>query len=343
MVERRREFVWSALSAAAALFGTGCGPRAGVRAIRNVSYDPTREFYQEVNAAFAAEWKATKGEVIEIEQSHGGSGKQARAVIEGMEADVVSLALAFDIDAIVKRAGAIRAGWRDRLPNSSTPYTSTIVFLVRAGNPKGIRGWDDLTRPGIQVITPNPKTSGGARWNYLAAWGHALRKSGGDESAARQFVQALYKNVPVLDAGARGAAATFLQRGIGDVLLAWENEALMALQAVGREECEVVAPASSILAEPPVAVVDAVVDRRGTRDAAESYLKFLYTDHGQALAAKHHFRPSSPGALQRAAGQFASLELFRVEEIAGGWDAAHKAHFADGALFDQIYRPDGTS
>ena len=343
MAESIRGRVRLVAVAGLALFVWSCGGGPRVRTLRNVSYDPTREFYQDVNEGFTAEWKARTGETVEIEQSHGGSGKQARSVIDGMEADVVSLALAHDIDAIAERGGMIRAGWRDRLPNGSTPYTSTIVFLVRAGNPKTIRGWDDLVKPGLQVITPNPKTSGGARWNHLAAWGQALRKQGGDEATARAYVEALYKNVPVLDSGARAATTTFVQRGIGDVLLTWENEALMAVEEFGKGQVEIVVPKLSILAEPPVAVVDTVVDRRGTRDLAEAYLKFLYTEKGQELAAKHYFRPRSEGALKLQSGQFAAVELFTVEEIAGGWKQAHATHFADKALFDQIYQPGGGS
>jgi sulfate transport system substrate-binding protein len=320
---------------------TGCGGAASNRTLRNVSYDPTREFYQEVNEAFIAGWKAKTGETIGIEMSHGGSGKQARSVIDGLEADVVSLALAFDIDAIAERGGMIQAGWRERFPSNSTPYTSTIVFLVRAGNPKGIRDWDDLIRPGIQVITPNPKTSGGARWNHLAAYGQSLRRPGGDEAKARSYVDALYRNVPLLDSGARAATTTFVQRGIGDVLLTWENEALMAVQAFGAGKVEIAVPKVSILAEPPVAVVDKVVDRRGTRDLAEEYLRFLYTEKGQELAAKHYFRPRSAEVLKRYAGRFAPLEMFTIDDAAGGWKQAHERHFAANALFDQIYQPGG--
>lgn len=327
---------------AVALLMGGCGGKS-VRTLRNVSYDPTREFYQEVNDAFVSEWKARTGEEIAIEQSHGGSGKQARSVIDGMQADVVSLALEFDIDAIAKRGGLIEAGWRARLPEGSAPYTSTIVFMVRPGNPKGIRDWADLVRPGVEVVTPNPKTSGGARWNYLAAWGQALRRAGGNEEAARDYLSKLYGNVPVLDSGARAATTTFVQRGIGDVLLTWENEARMALGHFGPEMCEIVTPKESILAEPPVAVVDDVVDKRGTRAVAEAYLKFLYTERGQRLAAKHHFRPRSGGALAASGVRFPALDLFTVEEAAGGWQRAHESHFADGALFDRIYQPGGES
>ena len=330
--------MWTLMVYGVVLFLAGCGG-AQVRTLRNVSYDPTREFYEEVNDAFVREWKAKTGEEIAIEQSHGGSGKQARSVMDGMRADVVSLALAFDIDAIAGRGELIDPGWRGRLPEGSAPYTSTIVFMVRPGNPKGIRDWADLVRPGVEVVTPNPKTSGGARWNYLAAWGQALRRTGGDEAAARAYLARLYANVAVLDSGARAATATFVQRGIGDVLLTWENEARMALGRLGPGLCEIVTPGESILAEPPVAVVDAVVDRRGTRAVAEAYLRFLYTEKGQQLAAKHHFRPRSGKA--PAGVRFPALELFTVEEAAGGWQKAHAAHFADGALFDRIYAPGG--
>lgn len=327
---------------AVALLMCACGG-GNVRNLRNVSYDPTREFYQEVNDAFVSEWKAKTGEEVAIEQSHGGSGKQARSVIDGLQADVVSLALEFDIDAIARRGGLIDLGWKARLPDGSTPYTSTIVFMVRPGNPKGIRDWADLVKPGIEVVTPNPKTSGGARWNYLAAWGQALRRPGGDEAAARDYLAKLYGNVPVLDSGARAATTTFVQRGIGDVLLTWENEARMALGHFGPGMCEIVTPSESILAEPPVAVVDDVVDKRGTRALAEAYLRFLYTEKGQQLAAKHHFRPRSVSVLAASGVRFPALTLFTVDEVAGGWQKAHEAHFADGALFDRIYQPGGES
>lgn len=318
----------------------GCHGTAG-RTLRHVSFDPTREFYQDVNEEFAAEWKSKTGEEIQVEMSHGGSGKQARSVIDGLDADVVSLALAFDIDAIAERGKMIRRDWRDQLPGASIPFSSTIVLLVRPGNPKGIRDWDDLIRPGVEVITPNPKTSGGARWNYLAAWGFALRRHGGDETKARAFIEALYRNVPVLDSGARGSTTTFAQRGIGDVLVTWENEALMAMAAFGSGRFEIVTPKSSILAGTPVAVVDTVVDRRGTRALAEAYLKFLYTGKGQALAARHHFRPRQAGTQDAPASGFAHIDLFTVEQICGGWKQAHEKHFAANALFDQIYQPGG--
>jgi sulfate transport system substrate-binding protein len=304
----------------------------------NVSYDPTRELYQDVNAAFARQWKAKTGDNVTIRQSHGGSGKQARSVIDGLPADVVTLALAYDIDAISER-GLLAHDWQQRLPHRSTPYTSTIVFLVRKGNPKHIRDWGDLVKPGIGVITPNPKTSGGARWNHLAAWGYALRQPGGTEASARDYIARLYRNVPVLDSGARGATTTFVERGIGDVLLAWENEALLAQKELGPDKFEIVAPSVSILAEPPVAVVDKVADKRGTRKVAQAYLEYLYSDEGQKIAAKHYYRPVVERFAKQFAGQFPAIKLFTIDEIAGGWTAAQKAHFADGGLFDQIYQP----
>ena len=322
--------------------GTAGGGRPGNGAstlsLLNVSYDPTREFYQEVNAAFSKAWHSRTGQSITINQSHGGSGKQARSVIDGLEADVVTLALAYDIEAIHRLAGAVGAGWQQRLPYNSTPYTSVIVFLVRRGNPRNIRGWDDLARPGVAVITPNPKTSGGARWNYLAAWGHALRRSGGDEAQAERFVGDIYRNVPVLDAGARGATTTFVQRGIGDVLVTWENEALLAIDKLGAGQLEVVVPPVSILAEPPVAVVDAVVDRHGTRAAARAYLEFLYTPEAQELAARHHFRPRLAEVLARHRAKFPDVEtLLTIDGDFGGWAAAQKKHFDEGGTFDRIY------
>jgi len=303
----------------------------------NVSYDPTRELYVELNAAFAKYWKAKNGKSVTFRQSHGGSGSQARAVIDGLESDVVTLALAYDIDAIAQ-GGLIDKAWQKRLPENSSPYTSTIVFLVRQGNPKGIKDWSDLVRPGIQVITPNPKTSGGARWNYLAAWEYAKRRGGGSDTKAREFVTALFKNVPVLDSGARGATTTFVQRGIGDVLLAWENEAYLAL-AEKSGKVEIVTPSISILAEPPVAVVDKVAAKKGTTAAAEAYLQFLYTPEGQEIAARHHYRPRDQKIAARYASTFAKVQLFTIDQAFGGWQAAHKAHFADGGTFDQIYRP----
>ena len=304
----------------------------------NVSYDPTREFYQDFNAAFAAKWKAETGEDVSIQQSHGGSGKQARAVIDGLEADVVTLALAYDITAIADK-GLIAKDWQSRFPNNSAPYTSTIVFLVRKGNPKGIKDWNDLTKQGIQVITPNPKTSGGARWNYLAAWGYALRSANNDEAAARNFVANIYRNVPVLDTGARGATVTFVERGIGDVLLAWENEAFLALQQFGPDKFEIIAPSVSILAEPPVAIVDSVVDKKGTRKEAEAYLNYLYSPEGQEIAAKHFYRPRLTDVAAKYADRFPKIPLFTIDEVFGGWDKAQATHFAEGGVFDQIYKP----
>jgi sulfate transport system substrate-binding protein len=302
--------------------------------ILNVSYDPTRELYQELNASFARAWQAETGQEVRIEQSHGGAGKQARAVIDGLEADVVTLALAYDIDAIAK-TGLLPANWQGRLPDNSTPYTSTIVFLVRKGNPKGIRDWGDLAKPGISVITPNPKTSGGARWNYLAAWGWALRERG-SEAAARELVAGIFRNVPVLDTGARGATVTFVERGIGDVLLAWENEALLALRELGAGRLEIVVPSLSILAEPPVALVDRVVDRRGTRRVAEAYLRHLYTRAGQEIVARHFYRPRDPEVLAAHVATFPQIELFTVDEVFGGWAEAQRVHFADGGEYDRM-------
>ncbi len=304
----------------------------------NVSYDPTRELYQDVNTAFAAFWKAKTGQEVTIQQSHGGSGKQARAVIDGLKADVVTLALAYDIDAIEDR-GLVAKGWQTRLPENSSPYTSTIVLLVRKGNPKQIKDWDDLVRPGVSVITPNPKTSGGARWNYLAAWGYALQRWNGDENKAREFVTRLYHNVPVLDSGARGATTTFVERGIGDVFIAWENEALLAMKQLGAGKFEIVYPSRSILAEPPVAVVDKVVDKRGTRAVAQAYLEFLYSEQGQDVAGRDFYRPRSPTAAAKYAAQFPKLNLFTIDEVFGGWREAQAVHFADGGIFDQIYQP----
>jgi sulfate/thiosulfate transport system substrate-binding protein len=305
----------------------------------NVSYDPTRELYEDFNQQFAAHWKGKTGQVVTVRQSHGGSGKQARSVIDGLEADVVTLALAYDIDQIAEKAGLLPANWQSRLPNNSAPYTSTIVLLVRKGNPKGIKDWGDLAKPGLSVITPNPKTSGGARWNYLAAWAWALRQPGGNEATAKAFVSKLYKNVPVLDAGARGSTTTFVERGIGDVLIAWENEALLAIKELGPGKFEVVAPSVSILAEPPVAVVDKVAGKHGTKAVAQAYLEYLYTDVGQEIAAKHFYRPRSAAVAAKYASQFPKLQLVTVDEVFGGWKKAHAAHFADGALFDQIYQP----
>jgi sulfate transport system substrate-binding protein len=304
----------------------------------NVSYDPTRELYQDFNAAFARQWKAKTGDNVTVKQSHGGSGKQARTVIDGLEADVVTLALAYDIDAISDR-GLLAHDWQTRLPHNSSPYTSTIVFLVRKGNPKHIKDWGDLVKPGVSVITPNPKTSGGARWNHLAAWGYALKQPGGTEASAKEFIGKLYKNVPVLDSGARGATTTFVERGIGDVLLAWENEALLAIKELGPDKVEIVAPSMSILAEPPVSVVDKVADKRGTRKVAEAYVQYLYSDEGQEIAAKNYYRPVVDKFAKKYAAQFPKVKLFTIEDVAGGWTKAQKAHFADGGLFDQIYQP----
>jgi sulfate/thiosulfate transport system substrate-binding protein len=320
----------------------------------NVSYDPTRELYRELNASFAQEWQRSSGQQVTIKQSHGGSGSQARAVIDGLAADVVTLALAYDIDSIQRKGKRLGANWQTRFPQNSAPYTSTVVFLVRKGNPKKILDWQDLIKPGVAVVTPNPKTSGGARWNYLAAWGAELRRQlGGDWSklddpaaaaqvkaanaAAEKFVAAVYRNAPVLDSGARGSTNTFVQREIGDVLLAWENEALLAITALGPDKVEIVVPSVSILAEPPVAVVDTVVDRRGTRQIAEAYLHYLYAPAGQQLAAKHHFRPRDAAVMQQHREQFAELELFTIDEVFGGWTRAHDQHFADGGVFDRIY------
>lgn len=322
------------LVAALVMTVAGATSVAAQQSILNVSYDPTRELYKEANEIFAAEWEKKTKEKISIRTSHGGSGKQARSVIDGLDADVVTLALAYDIDAIAQR-GLLAKEWQSRLPNNSTPYTSTIVFLVRKGNPKGIKDWGDLVKPGVQVITPNPKTSGGARWNYLAAWAYALRQPGGNEETAKTFVRDLYKNVPVLDTGARASTTTFAQRGIGDVLLAWENEAFLAVQELGADKLQIVVPSLSILAEPPVAVVDSVVDRRGTRAVAEAYLQFLYTSVGQRLAAKHFYRPRDPAAAKEYADRFPKLALVDIGAF-GGWGAAQAKHFDDGGVFDQI-------
>ncbi len=337
----RRSF-GACLGGAALAMGLGLSfgatpARAADTTLLNVSYDPTRELYSAVNKAFIAEWeKAHPGDHLTIRQSHGGSGKQARSVIDGLDADVVTLALAYDIDAIAER-GALAKDWQKRLPDNSSPYTSTIVFLVRKGNPKGIKDWDDLTKPGIKVVTPNPKTSGGARWNYLAAWGYALQKSGGDEAKARDFVKALFKNAPVLDTGARGSTVTFVERGIGDVLIAWENEAYLSVNELGPDKFDIITPSLSILAEPPVAVVDKVVDKKGTRAIAEEYLKFLYTPAGQEIAAKNYYRPRDEAVAAKFKDTFAPVKLFTIDEVFGGWQKAQKAHFSDGGVFDEIY------
>jgi len=313
-------------------------PWAGARdlTLLNVSYDPTRELYREFNAAFAAHWKQKTGNTVTIRMSHGGAGKQARSVIDGLEADVVTLALAYDIDAIAERARLFPTDWQKRLPHNSSPYTSTIVLLVRKGNPKGIKDWDDLARPGISVITPNPKTSGGARWNFLAAWGYALKKTGSDDQA-REFVRTIYRNVPVLDSGARGSTVTFAERGIGDVFISWENEAFLALNELGKEKFEIVVPSLSILAEPPVTLVDRVVDKRGTREVASAYLQYLYSPVGQDIAGRHYYRPTDPTAQARHAARFPKVNLFRIDDVFGGWQAAQKRFFDDGGVFDQIY------
>ena len=305
----------------------------------NVSYDPTRELYQDVNAAFTKAWAAKTGQRVTINQSHGGSGMQARSVIDGLEADVVTLALSGDIDAISARAGLLPANWQARLPRNSSPYTSTIVFVVRKGNPKQIRDWEDLAKTGVAVITPNPKTSGGARWNYLAAWGYALKKPGGSDASAREFLAKLFRNVPVLDAGARGSTVTFAERGMGDVLIAWENEAFLLTKEVGKTKFEIVVPSVSILAEPPVALVDRNVDKHATRAVAQAYLEFLYTEEAQAIAAKHHYRPGDAKVAAAHAADFPRLTLFTIDEVFGGWRRAQMAHFDDGGTFDLIYQP----
>jgi sulfate transport system substrate-binding protein len=312
---------------------------AGPVKLLNVSYDPTRELYQDINAAFAKQWKAKTGVDVTINQSHGGSGKQARSVLDGLEADVVTLALAYDIDVLNEKAGLLPKNWQSRLPNNSTPFTSTIVFLVRKGNPKHIKDWDDLVKPGVGVITPNPKTSGGARWSYLAAWGYALKKNNGDEKKAQDFVTRVYKNVPVLDSGARGSTTTFVQRGIGDVLLSWENEAYLALNQLGKDKFEIVTPSISILAEPPVSIVDKVTAKRGTTEVAKAYLQFLYSEEGQEIGAKNYYRPQSPQVLAKYARQFPKITLFTIDDLFGGWQKTQKKHFEDGGIFDKIYTP----
>lgn len=305
--------------------------------LMNASYDPTRELYQDYNAAFARYWKVKTGQDVIVKQSHGGSGKQARAVIDGLPADVVTLGLAFDIDAIHENGGLIPANWQSRLPSNSTPFTSTIVFLVRKGNPQHIKDWNDLVRPGLAVITPNPKTSGGARWNYLAAWGYALHQNKNDQVKARQFVTQLYKNVPVLDSGARGSTTTFVQRGMGDVLIAWESEAFLAVKELGKDKLEIVVPSYSILAEAPVSVVDKVANKRGTAEVAKAYLEYLYSDTAQEIAAQHFYRPRSKSIADKYAAQFPKVNLFTINDVFGGWQSAQKTHFADGGIFDQIY------
>jgi sulfate/thiosulfate-binding protein len=330
-----------ALLLAGAALAAGSSPAAAQSQnkikLLNVSYDPTRELYQDFNAAFSRYWQGKNRQSVEVQQSHGGSGKQARSVIDGLEADVVTLALAYDIDAVAA-AGLLPKNWQTLLPHNSSPYTSTIVFLVRKGNPKRIRDWNDLIKPGVSVITPNPKTSGGARWNYLAAWGYALRNYGNDPAKAKEFVTKLFRNVPILDTGARGSTVTFVERGIGDVLLAWENEALLAAKELGAGKFEIVAPSLSILAEPPVAVVQKVANKRKTAAVAKAYVEYLYTPEGQEIAAKHYYRPRNPQVAAKYAAQFPKVELFTIDLAFNGWAAAQKTHFADGGTFDQIYQ-----
>jgi sulfate/thiosulfate transport system substrate-binding protein len=325
--------------ATAAVGMVGPASAANGSMILNVSFDPTRELYNDFNDAFVRYWKAKTGQTITVQQSNGGSGKQARAVIDGLQADVVTLALAYDIDAIADKAQLLPANWQSRLPENSTPYTSTIVFLVRKGNPKHIKDWSDLIRPGVSVVMPNPKTSGGARWNFLAAWAYALRRPGGNEGAARDFVTKLYKNVPVLDSGARGSTTTFTERNIGDVLVGWESDALLATRDLGPDKYSIVYPPTSILAEPPVAVVDKVVDAKGTRAIAEAYVKYLYTPQGQEIIAKHFFRPRLPSVVKKYASTFPSIRTVTVSQVFGNWKSAQQKFFDDGALFDQIYQP----
>ena len=323
----------------AALLGIALSAQAADVSLLNVSYDPTRELYQDFNAAFAKHWKAKTGDNVTVKQSHGGSGKQARGVIDGLEADVVTLALAYDVDAIHDKAKLIPADWQKRLPHNASPYTSTIVFLVRKGNPRGIKDWSDLVKPGIGVITPNPKTSGGARWNYLAAWAYALKQPGGTDASAREFVGKLFANVSVLDSGARGSTTTFVERGIGDVLLAWENEAYLAVKELGPDKVEIVTPSLSILAEPPVTLVDKYADKHGTRKVAEAYLQHLYSEEGQDIAGKHYYRPIDKKVAAKYARTFAPVKLITIDEVFGGWQKAQKTHFEDGGSFDQIYKP----
>jgi len=334
----RRALASVGMAAGIALAATAGIAWAQSVTLLNVSYDPTRELYQDFNAAFIKHWKATSnGGDVSIRQSHGGAGKQARSVIDGLEADVVTLALAYDIDAIAEKAKLFPQDWQKRLPHNSAPYTSTIVFLVRKGNPKNIKDWNDLAKPGIEVITPNPKTSGGARWNYLAAWAYALKQPGGDEAKARELVTKIYQNVKVLDSGARGSTTTFTERGIGDVFISWENEAFLALKELGPGKYEIVVPSLSILAEPPVTVVDKVIDKRGTRKVAEAYLNYLYSPEGQEIAGKHFYRPRDPKVAEKFKDQFVKVDLITIDEVFGGWQKAQKEHFADGAIFDQIY------
>lgn len=326
------------LAAWALLAGLSTAVAAEV-ALLNVSYDPTRELYQEINAAFARQWEARAGQKVSIRQSHGGSGRQSRSVIDGLDADVVTLALAYDIDEIANRGRLLPPNWQKRLPNNSSPYTSTVIFLVRKGNPKGIRDWDDLARPGVSVITPNPKTSGGARWNYLAAWAFANRRFAGDEAKVKDFIGKLYRNVPVLDTGARGSLTTFTERGIGDVFISWENEAFLATKELGPDKFEIVLPSISILAEPPVALVDRVVDRRGTRKVAQAYLEYLYTPEAQDIIGRNFYRPVEAKAAAKYEKQFPKLNLVTIDEAFGGWQKAQKTHFVDGGVFDQVFTP----
>lgn len=331
----RRKALWLGASLTAAALA-GAAHAADVTLL-NVSYDPTRELYQDYNTAFAKHWKAETGDNVTIKQSHGGSGKQARAVIDGLEADVVTLALAGDVDQLHKNGNLIPADWNKRLKDNSAPYTSTIVFLVRKGNPKGIKDWADLGKEGVEVVTPNPKTSGGARWNYLAAWGYALKQDGGDEAKAKDLVTKIYKNTKVLDSGARGSLTTFTERAIGDVLISWENEAYLATKELGPDKFEIVTPTISILAEPSVSVVDKVVDKRGTRKVAEGYLNYLYSAEGQDIAGKHYYRPRDAKAAEKYKAQFSDVKLFTIDEVFGGWGKAAEVHFKDGGVFDQIY------
>lgn len=329
---------WFVLAAALAVSAFGVAPARAQKSVTllNVSYDPTRELYQDFNEAFARHWLAKTGEQVTFRQSHGGSGKQARSVIDGLSADVVTLALAYDIDMIAQHGRMLPLDWQKRLPDNSCPYTSTIVFLVRKGNPRGIKDWNDLVRPDVEVITPNPKTSGGARWNYLAAWGYALKKYGNNETRARDFVARLFKNVPVLDSGARGATTTFVQRGIGDVLITWENEALLSLKETGQGQVEIIDPTVSILAEPPVAWVDRVVKKHGTSEVARAYLEYLYTPEGQEIAAQHYYRPRLESVAKKYAGTFPSIQLFTVDGLFGGWQKVQQIHFREGGIFDQM-------
>ncbi len=331
-ITRRTALILGATAGFAGLAGA-----AGAAELLNVSYDPTRELYAEYNAAFAKHWKATTGEDVTIKQSHGGSGKQARAVIDGLAADVVTLALAGDIDQLYKNGGLIPADWQKRLPNNASPYTSTIVLLVRKGNPKGIKDWADLGKGGVEVVTPNPKTSGGARWNYLAAWGYALKQPGGSEATAKDLVTRIFKNTKVLDSGARGSLTTFTERGIGDVLISWENEAHLATKELGPDKFEIVTPSVSILAEPPVTVVDKNVDKKGSRKLAEAYLSYLYSAEGQDIAGRNFYRPQDPKVAEKYKAQFSPVQLFTIDEVFGGWTAATEVHFKDGGIFDQIY------